>query len=57
MEKAAEPGREGVAICVELVEELATITGVAGVHIMAPGNDAAIPDVIKAVRARVAAAR
>jgi methylenetetrahydrofolate reductase (NADPH) len=57
MEKAAEPGREGVAICVELIEELATITGVAGVHIMAPGNDAAIPDVIKAVRARVAAAR
>ena len=53
MEQAAEPAREGVRICVELIEELATIPGVAGVHIMAPGNDAAIPEVIKAARARV----
>jgi len=53
MEKASDPAREGIAICVELIEELAAIPGVAGVHIMAPGNDAAIPDVIKQVRARV----
>jgi methylenetetrahydrofolate reductase (NADPH) len=53
MEKAADPAREGVRICVELIEELATIPGVAGVHIMAPGNDAAIPEVIAAVRSRV----
>ena len=53
MERAAEPTREGVRICVELIEELATIQGVAGVHIMAPGNDAAIPEVIKAARARL----
>jgi methylenetetrahydrofolate reductase (NADPH) len=53
LEKAAEPAREGIAICVELIEELSTIPGVAGVHIMAPGNDAAIPDVIKLARARV----
>jgi len=53
MERAAEPAREGVRICVELIEELATIQGVAGVHIMAPGNDAAIPEVIKAARARL----
>ncbi len=46
MEKAADPAREGVRICVELIEELSTIPGVAGVHIMAPGNDAAIPEVI-----------
>ena len=56
LEKAAEPAREGIAICVELIEELATIPGVAGVHIMAPGNDAAIPDVIKLARARVKSA-
>jgi methylenetetrahydrofolate reductase (NADPH) len=56
MEKAADPAREGVAICVELIEELATIPGIAGVHIMAPGNDAAIPDVIAAARKRVAKA-
>jgi methylenetetrahydrofolate reductase (NADPH) len=53
MEKAADPAREGVRICVELIEELAAIPGIAGVHIMAPGNDAAIPDVISAVRGRV----
>jgi methylenetetrahydrofolate reductase (NADPH) len=29
------------------MRELATIPGVAGVHIMAPGNDAAIPSVIR----------
>jgi methylenetetrahydrofolate reductase (NADPH) len=53
MEKAAEPGREGINICVELIAELSTIPGIAGVHIMAPGNDAAIPEVIKAARAQV----
>jgi methylenetetrahydrofolate reductase (NADPH) len=53
MDKAADPAREGVNICVELIGELSTIPGVAGVHIMAPGNDAAIPEVIAAVRARV----
>jgi methylenetetrahydrofolate reductase (NADPH) len=53
MEKASDPVREGVRICVDLIEELATIPGVAGVHIMAPGNDAAIPQVIAEARSRV----
>jgi methylenetetrahydrofolate reductase (NADPH) len=53
MEKAADPAREGIRVCVELIEELATIPGIAGAHIMAPGNDAAIPEVIAAVRRRV----
>jgi methylenetetrahydrofolate reductase (NADPH) len=53
MEKAADPAREGVQICIELIEELSTISGVAGVHIMAPGNDSAIPEVIAGARARV----
>lgn len=53
MEAAADPGREGIRICVELIEELSEIPGIAGVHIMAPGNDAAIPEVIEAVRDRV----
>jgi methylenetetrahydrofolate reductase (NADPH) len=52
MEQAADPAREGIAICAELIEEYSTIPGIAGVHIMAPGNDAAIPEVIAAVRAR-----
>jgi methylenetetrahydrofolate reductase (NADPH) len=53
LEKAADPGREGRRICLELIQELATIPGVAGVHIMAPGNDAAIPEVIAEARGRV----
>jgi methylenetetrahydrofolate reductase (NADPH) len=53
MENAADPEREGVRICADLIEELSTIAGVAGVHIMAPGNDAAIPEVIAAVRGRI----
>src|ERR1700689_5277315 len=53
MEQAADPAREGIAICAELIEEYSTIAGIAGVHIMAPGNDAAIPEVIAAGRARV----
>ena len=43
-----DPTAVGEAI--EVIEELATIPGVAGVHIMAPGNDAAVPDIIKAAR-------
>jgi methylenetetrahydrofolate reductase (NADPH) len=53
LKKASDPAREGTRICVELIEELATIPGVAGVHIMAPGNDSAIPHVIAEVRSRV----
>jgi methylenetetrahydrofolate reductase (NADPH) len=53
MEDAADQEREGIRICGELIEELSTIAGVAGVHIMAPGNDAAIPEVIGAVRGRL----
>ena len=49
----ADPQREGIRLCAELLQELATIPGIAGAHIMAPGNDAAIPEVIAAVRGRV----
>ena len=56
MEAAADPAAEGRRICVELIAELATIPGVAGVHVMAPGNAAAIPEVIAAARARLGGA-
>jgi methylenetetrahydrofolate reductase (NADPH) len=56
MEAATDPAAEGRRICIEVIEELATIPGVAGVHVMAPGNAAAIPDVIAAVRSKVKAA-
>ena len=47
------PSAKACRICVELIAELATIPGIAGAHIMAPGNAAAIPEVIAAVRGRV----
>ena len=53
MEAAADPLAEGRAICVETISALADIPGVAGVHIMAPNNDAAVPDVIREARASV----
>ncbi len=48
LEQAADPRREGVKICAELLQELATIPGIAGAHLMAPQNPAAIPEAIAA---------
>lgn len=53
MEQVADPIAQGRAICVELIAELCEIPGVAGVHIMAPNNDAAVPEVIRQARASV----
>jgi methylenetetrahydrofolate reductase (NADPH) len=50
LEQARDAAAEGRKICVETIEELGTIPGVAGVHIMAPGNEAAVPEVIAAAR-------
>ena len=50
LETAADPAAEGRRICVDLMQEMAAIPGVAGVHIMAPGNEAAIADVIREAR-------
>jgi len=47
------PAPKGIRICVEIGRGIATIPGVAGVHIMAPDNDAAIPEVILEARARI----
>ena len=53
MEKASDPVAEGKLACLELIGELSKIPGVAGAHIMAPGNDSAVPDVLKDARERV----
>ena len=53
LEQAEDATAEGRKICIETIEELSLIPGVAGVHIMAPGNDTAIPEVITAVRRTV----
>jgi methylenetetrahydrofolate reductase (NADPH) len=48
LERASDPKREGKAICVELLHELAATPGIAGAHVMAPQNHAAIAEVIAA---------
>jgi methylenetetrahydrofolate reductase (NADPH) len=50
LDAAADARTEGQRICVELMHVLSKIRGVAGVHIMAPLNDAAIPIVIREFR-------
>jgi methylenetetrahydrofolate reductase (NADPH) len=50
MDAAAEPRAEGTAIALELMQELATIEGVAGVHVMAPLNEKAVPGLVEAAR-------
>jgi methylenetetrahydrofolate reductase (NADPH) len=50
LETAADPKAEGRIICVEVLRDLATIPGVSGAHIMAPLNEASIPEVIRAFR-------
>ena len=48
LEHAADPKREGIALCAELLQELQTIPGIAGAHLMAPQNPSAIPEAIAA---------
>lgn len=50
LEDAADPKVEGRRICVELMREYQEIPGVAGVHIMAPLNETAVPEVIAEFR-------
>jgi methylenetetrahydrofolate reductase (NADPH) len=53
LEAASDSVAEGRRICLDLVAELADIPHVAGVHIMAPGNESAVPEIIKAARESV----
>ena len=50
LEQASDPAAEGRRICIDLMQELADIPNVAGVHVMAPNNEAAVPEVIAAMR-------
>jgi methylenetetrahydrofolate reductase (NADPH) len=51
LESASDPKAEGRRICVELMQEYQDIPGVAGVHLMAPLNEAAVPAAIADFRA------
>jgi methylenetetrahydrofolate reductase (NADPH) len=52
LESAADPRVEGRRICLELMQQYQQIPGVAGVHLMAPLNESAVPEVIAQFRAR-----
>lgn len=47
--KAADPKAEGIALCLDFIAQLADIPGVAGAHVMAPANAAALPVVLRQV--------
>ena len=47
---------EGKRICVELIQEIREIEGVAGVHVMAIEWEEAVPDILQASGLRTAAA-
>lgn len=51
LERANDPLKEGRRICSELIEELSEVPGVAGVHLMAPGNDAGLAEAVAAAAA------
>jgi len=53
MERASDPIAEGRSICLDMIAELADIPHVAGCHIMAPGNDAVVPEIITAARENI----
>jgi methylenetetrahydrofolate reductase (NADPH) len=50
LDYAGDPAAEGRQICVDFIEQLSSVPGVAGAHVMAPNNEAVIPDVIARVR-------
>ena len=53
MERASDPAAEGRRICLDIVAELAATPHVAGCHVMAPGNEATVPEIIAAARENV----
>jgi methylenetetrahydrofolate reductase (NADPH) len=50
MDATTDAKAEGLAICLELIEGLKSIPGVAGAHIMAPLNETAVPAILRAAR-------
>jgi 5,10-methylenetetrahydrofolate reductase len=47
LEQAADPRIEGRNICIEMIQAIRAIPGVAGVHIMATRQEDQIPDIVR----------
>lgn len=48
LDQAADPEQEGVKICIEQLQEMAEIPGIAGANILSGGNVTAIADAVRA---------
>ena len=46
MERAAKPGTEGKRICIELIQQIREIKGVAGIHVMAYRREHQVSEII-----------
>jgi methylenetetrahydrofolate reductase (NADPH) len=57
LDRAADPVEEGKRILIDYLREIATIPGIAGAHVMAPGNDAIVPEVVGAARDAIGTSR
>jgi methylenetetrahydrofolate reductase (NADPH) len=47
IENAADPQEEGIQIALDLITELKAISGIHGLHIMAPGQEEVVPRLVK----------
>ena len=47
MEKAAKPGEEGTRICIELMQQIREVQGVAGVHVMAYRREHLVKEIVE----------
>jgi methylenetetrahydrofolate reductase (NADPH) len=47
LEKAAKPAEEGKKLCIELIEQVRDIAGVAGVHVMAYRREHLVHEIIE----------
>lgn len=41
-------GKEGLAVCVEIIEKIKDLPGLQGIHILSGGNESIVPDVVSA---------
>jgi methylenetetrahydrofolate reductase (NADPH) len=53
LEGAKDPAEEGARICLELLQQFSQFDGIAGAHIMAPGHDEIVPEIIAKARQSV----
>jgi len=52
MAKADDPKAEGIDICVEQIQQVGQIEGVAGIHIMAIGWEQKVPEIVQKAKLR-----